>query len=644
MPGYAVTRTQKALPIGSVQPWGGDLSEIPSGWLLCNNQELNAGDYPLLARVLRDTYGGTEFDGTFPNYTGTFRLPPMNDKACADISTGYFGLYSGSNTTAWSAGGTVYDGDIIISSGKYYLVILTDTEAISGVLGTSAPTHTVGTQPNSTEVNLKAETIVPGAVPAPIDNPGALNIVKNYIGDSIGGFEPGDLGPPNVQNARTDITLTYVPDPNGTIVALTSSGTAPSVTSAKVYTVVGNDIEHTTNVDTGTDVQGEGAAFLVVINDDQTYSVATKAKGSGYEIGDQLKIAGDVFVADGGASPANDLIITIAQVGNSYFEGFITGQSIIKGFGIKDVYIVPRKLGRYHMPQHYHQGLYTTLNLSDVGDRPGQGACVFANPEFTFADFGKYRNPCPPEQPLDLGCPIDVNMDLTCSAVPGVYMGSNKNQITNMKTSPWSSGPGRFAIAIAGGGLPIKGYIPAGTSAAGHGVGKTWFTQTAGVKNLRDASNNTTSGISGSGSKDDNASEGQKLQWLKTTGEFWPGFTIPFSDSSAKVATPNYLNATDNNDPGGIDHGPTETLFNIAAIDFLQDAISNTYGSNDVIETHDHDGTYSVQYDGENIDVSQSIPVKAQPLIIPDDIKDALQITFTTRVASLTMTNLIRAY
>ena len=85
MPGYAVTKTQRALPIGSMQPWGGDLSDIPAGWLLCNNQELNAGDYPLLARVLRDTYGGTSFQGNFPNYTGTFRLPPMNDKAAASL-------------------------------------------------------------------------------------------------------------------------------------------------------------------------------------------------------------------------------------------------------------------------------------------------------------------------------------------------------------------------------------------------------------------------------------------------------------------------------------------------------------------------------------------------------------------------------
>jgi microcystin-dependent protein len=639
MPGYAVTRTQRALPIGSMQPWGGDLSDIPAGWLLCNNQELNAGDYPLLARVLRDTYGGTSFQGTFPNYTGTFRLPPMNDKAAADISTGYFGLYSGSNVDAWSAGATVYDGDIIVSSGKYYLVQLTDSTAASGTLGTTAPTHTSGTQSNSTSVNLKAETIVAGAVPSPIDNPAALNIVRNYIGDSIGGFEPGDLGPPNVQNALTDISLKYVPDPNGTIVAVSSAGTAPSVSSAKVYTVSGDDVEPTTNSNSGDSVTGTGAAFLVVINTDGSYSVATKQKGSGYEIGDQLKIEGDVFSADGGVASTNDLTITINQVGDSYFEGTITGQSIIKGFGIKDVYIIPRKLGRFHMAQHFHEGLYNTLNYNDASDRPGNGACVFATPDFTFADFASRRNPCPPEQPLGIGCPIDVPLELICSANPGVYIGSNKTQITNMQTSPFTAGVGRYAIAIAGGGLPLKGYIPAGTAQAGHGVGKSWF-DAGTVKNLRDAANQTS--ISQTANK--TGSAGQKLAWLKQEGEFFPGFTVPFSDSSQAVATPNVLKKIDNNDPGGVDHGPFPVLFNHAATDFLNDTVQNTFGSVDIIESHDHDGSFSVQYDGTNIDVSEQIQVKAQPVVTPDNIPNALQIRFTTRVASLTMTNLIRAY
>ena len=143
MAGYNVIKTQKALPIGSVQPWGGNISEIPNGWLLCNGAEIEAGDYPLLARILRDTYGGTNFGGNFPNYTGTFRLPQTNNKALADISTAYFGTYD--STT--------------------------------------------------------------GTIPSPIDNSDALTVVQEFLGDSVPGFEPGDLGPPNVINAKTDLNF-----------------------------------------------------------------------------------------------------------------------------------------------------------------------------------------------------------------------------------------------------------------------------------------------------------------------------------------------------------------------------------------------------------------------------------------------------
>ena len=200
MPGYNVIKTQRALPIGSVQPWTGNLSEIPSGWLLCNGAELEAEDYPLLARILRDTYGGTEFSGNFPNYGGTFRLPQTNNKALADISTAYFGNY-------------------------------------------------VSTSP---------------LIPSPIDNSDALTVVQEYIGDSVAGFEPGDLGPPNVVNAQTDLNFTYTPDPAGTIVSITTTGTAPAVTNTKVY----NNITATngTNADTSAAVSGSGAQFTVVIN------------------------------------------------------------------------------------------------------------------------------------------------------------------------------------------------------------------------------------------------------------------------------------------------------------------------------------------------------------------------------------------
>ena len=90
MPSYQEIRTQKALPIGSVMPWPGTITRVPSGWLFCNGAEVQADEYPLLARILRDSYGGSGFGGEFPNYLGTVRLPNLNQKALSDIGEEHF--------------------------------------------------------------------------------------------------------------------------------------------------------------------------------------------------------------------------------------------------------------------------------------------------------------------------------------------------------------------------------------------------------------------------------------------------------------------------------------------------------------------------------------------------------------------------
>ena len=567
MPGYNVIKTQRALPIGSVQPWTGNLSEIPSGWLLCNGAELEAEDYPLLARILRDTYGGTEFSGNFPNYDGTFRLPQTNNKALADISTAYFGNY-------------------------------------------------VSTSP---------------LVPSPIDNADALTVVSEYLGDSVPGFEPGDLGPPNVVNAKTDLNFTYTPDPEGTIVSITATGTAPTVTNTKVY----NNVTATngTNADTSAAVTGSGAQFTVVINTDQTYDVVPKVKGQSYNVSDQLIIPGTTFSDDGGVSTSNDIAITVTQTGNSYFEGVITGQSIIEGFSIKEVFICPRKLGREHFPQHFHEGTYKTINTGDAGENPGTGACVFATPEVNFTEFYNRVHPCPSGYFAPFGpyCPLPTSLDCAGSSdvETGFWIGNSPtNNITALDNSPFSPGVGRYTIASVGGSLPVAEHEPFGTTAVGHGVGKSWFTGTGSHFNLRDKSGATS------------ASGDTNMTALKTNGRFFPGYRVPFSDSQQTIKCPNYDNGT-----GGSDHqhGITKTLFNHAAVSFLNDTLTGG-GINDVIEPHDHDGAFNVVYDGSNLDIVEQINVLAQPNVTPNSIDGALQITFTTRTASVTITNLIRAY
>ena len=560
MAGYNVIKTQKALPIGSVQPWGGNVSEIPNGWLLCNGAELEAGDYPLLARILRDTYGGTAFSGVFPNYTGTFRLPQTNNKALADISTAYFGTYS---TT--------------------------------------------------------------GLIPSEIDNSAALTVVQEFLGDYVPGFEPGDLGPPNVTNAKTDLNFTYTPDPAGTIVSIISSGTAPTVTTTKQYKNVVAD------PDPG--VGGTDAQFTVVINTDATYDIIPKVKGQGYEIGDQLTIPGSEFATDGGVSTANDISITITNVGSSYFEGTITGQSLIEGFSIKEVYVIPRKLGREHFPQHFHEGTYRTTSTSDAGDNPGRGVCVFATPEVDFEEFYNRVHPCPDGYfglPL---CPKDTELKCAHSAdiQTGFWIGeSPTDNITSLDNCPFTIGPGRYTIASVGGTLPVAEHIPYLTNSAGHGVGKSWFIGDANDVhwNLRHTS----------GTSADNSDP--NMTALKNTGRFDVNYRIPFSDNAQTIKSPNFDTGAGGS---GHSHGYTKTLFNHAGISFTKETLTGG-GVQDVIEAHDHDGSVNIVYDGSNMNVVEQLQVLAQPYVTPNSIAGALQITFTTRVASITITNLIRAY
>lgn len=83
-------------------PWGGDggngflASNIPKGWIVCTGQTLAASDYPLLASVLGDTYGGdmTDAQGNheeFPYYgsEANFRLPQLSNSVMMDLERQY---------------------------------------------------------------------------------------------------------------------------------------------------------------------------------------------------------------------------------------------------------------------------------------------------------------------------------------------------------------------------------------------------------------------------------------------------------------------------------------------------------------------------------------------------------------------------
>lgn len=89
---YQESKKAKAAVIGTIMPWTGALSNIPDGWIICDGSTLPAREYPLLVQAIGDTYnaGNSNLGGAFPNYTGEFVLPDLNNRVLMDIEEAYF--------------------------------------------------------------------------------------------------------------------------------------------------------------------------------------------------------------------------------------------------------------------------------------------------------------------------------------------------------------------------------------------------------------------------------------------------------------------------------------------------------------------------------------------------------------------------
>ena len=88
---YQESKTAKAAAIGTIMPWGGGITTIPKGWIVCDGQFEEAASYPLLTQTIADTYnmGTTDLGGNFPSYSGSIRVPELNGKALIDMETDY---------------------------------------------------------------------------------------------------------------------------------------------------------------------------------------------------------------------------------------------------------------------------------------------------------------------------------------------------------------------------------------------------------------------------------------------------------------------------------------------------------------------------------------------------------------------------
>ena len=105
----------------------------------------------------------------------------------------------------------------------------------------------------------------------------------------------------------------------------------------------------------GTNVTGDGisATFDISVTNSLIYdSVEINTAGTGYEVGDTIRVLG---TAVGGTTPANDLVITVDGVGGS---GDITNAVISRGLA---------KIKRNEIQLYVDEGLTTPVNSSALG-------------------------------------------------------------------------------------------------------------------------------------------------------------------------------------------------------------------------------------------------------------------------------------
>jgi hypothetical protein len=181
-----------------------------------------------------------------------------------------------------------------------------DDFRVSKGLGRHSSTFTAPAeelQPDSSTVLLLNMNTSPGSVTVS-DDVGGYKIGNQII---IRGTELGGATPAN------DLTITVSGATLGVISAISTSGTALDQQSFSAVS--------------GTNITGQGssAAFAISRSGTSYVSVLNTTPGTGYTVGDRLKIAG---TSVGGATPANDITLEVLTIGGS---GEIGSISILSG-------------------------------------------------------------------------------------------------------------------------------------------------------------------------------------------------------------------------------------------------------------------------------------------------------------------------
>jgi hypothetical protein len=121
------------------------------------------------------------------------------------------------------------------------------------------------------------------------------------------------------------------------------------------------------------------------------------------------------------------------------YSGKITGNVIEPGFGIKTIYIGPRKLGRDHIKSHNHSGSFETLAGASSA-RPGIGVIPWTNISYVFNADSNVK-PGPNEDFWELDWEIIDEQDGRSgfgAGSPGRVVGGISAEIPPLNAKPYN--------------------------------------------------------------------------------------------------------------------------------------------------------------------------------------------------------------
>ena len=323
---YQEIKTAKAAAIGTIMPWTGGISDIPDGWIPCDGTLISAGDFPLLARAIGDTYNLS---------TAVTEGLILSFSSGASIETGRTpGIYTSSPDNGSGAGAT-------------FSIVVAD----QGTTGGGAP-NGVGGSVTVALLQQGINYLAGDILTIPSGNSGngtdisvTINSVEQGSVSTFQGQFPNYLGeivlPALINRPLVDQEINYFGPATPTQRAFDQQADAIS----EVVPYIG------VNTDVGVPTSFNDVATDVV-----------------FELNERTFTSG----GDSGSLCY-------------FYSGKLSGNTIVEGSGqfSKICYFGPRKLGRGHVKTHSHSGNIETIKATPQS-QPGEGVVPWSNLTYTF--------------------------------------------------------------------------------------------------------------------------------------------------------------------------------------------------------------------------------------------------------------------